>query len=250
MNKFIKLSLLSFLVVSGMAKANSTQSNRLLNEVANHTSSAEKSLDVKSLNQTELSQKAQEWGLTTEEWQRYLELQQGERGVWSPNLDPLTTLGIEAKTEAERTRYAELLAKKMHNRVERELAFQRAYDKAFAKLYPNELPFDVEPHISQSVGRVIYFTRLDNCSRCESDVSRMLAHVDNKTPVDVYVVGAKGNDNAIREWANKHQIDPEKVKLRLITLNHDTGYWLHYANGKIPAAFQIQEDGQWQSLVY
>lgn len=48
----------------------------------------------------------------------------------------------------------------------------------------------------------------------------------------------------------KHQINPEKVKLRLITLNHDTGYWLHYANGKIPAAFQIQEDGQWQSLVY
>ncbi|MFC1102698.1 hypothetical protein ACFGYK_10630 [Pasteurella multocida] len=102
MNKFIKLSLLSFLVVSSMAEANSTQSNRLLNEVANHTSSAEKSLDVKSLNQTELSQKAQEWGLTAEEWQRYLELQQGERGVWSPNLDPLTTLGIEAKTEAER----------------------------------------------------------------------------------------------------------------------------------------------------
>ena len=66
----------------------------------------------------------------------------------------------------------------------------------------------------------------------------------------MYVVGANGNDNAIREWAKKHQINPEKVKLRLITLNHDTGYWLHYTNGKIPAAFQIQEDGQWQSLVY
>lgn len=123
MNKFIKLSLLSFLVVSSMAKADPTQSNRLLYETANRTSSTEKSLDVKSLNQTELSQKAQEWGLTTEEWQRYLELQKGERGIWSPNLDPLTTLGIEAKTEEERTRYAELLARKMYERVERELAF-------------------------------------------------------------------------------------------------------------------------------
>lgn len=249
MNNFIKLPLLSFLVVSSMAKADPTQSNRLLYETTNRTLSTEKSLDVKSLNQTELSQKAQEWGLTTEEWQRYLELQKGERGIWSPNLDPLTTLGIEAKTEEERTRYAELLARKMYERVERELAFQRAYDKAFAKLYPNELPFEVEPHISQSAGRVIYFTRLDNCAKCEADISRILTHVDKNTPVDIYVVGSN-NDKAIREWARKHHIDPIKVKKQLITLNHDTGYWLQYAKGKMPAAFQIQQDGQWQSLVY
>lgn len=222
----------------------------LLTETGKRTTIVEKQLDIDSLNPIELHQKAREWGLTQEEWQHYIELQKGERGIWSPNLDPLTTLGIEAKTEAERTRYAELLARKMYERVERELAFQRAYDKAFARLYPNEQPFTVEPHISQSVRRVIYFTRLDNCDKCENDIDRILSYAGNSTPVDIYVVGIQGNDAAIREWAKKHQINPLKVKQRLITLNHDAGYWLQYAKGKMPSAFQVQGDGQWQPLVY
>lgn len=251
MNKvapWVGLSLLGlFVSLNGNADTLSRHSP-LLSATSNQTTTLEKQLDTNTLTQSELQQNAQEWGLTTEEWQRYLQLQKGERGVWSPNLDPLTTLGIEAKTEAERNRYAEMLARKMYERVERELAFQRAYDKAFAKLYPNELPFEVEPHISQSAGRVIYFTRLDNCAKCEIDVSRILSHVGNSTPVDIYVVGS--NDKAIREWAKKHQIDPIKVQKRLITLNHDKGYWLQYGKGRMPAAFQIQQDGQWQSLVY
>lgn len=249
MSKFIRLSFLAMLV-SFNATADSNTSNNSQVLSTEHAELIEKSTSIAAIKQADVIQKAQEWGLTAEEWQRYIELQQGERGVWSPNLDPLTVLGIEAKTEVERTRYAELLVRKMYERVERELAFQRAYDKAFAKLYPNEQPFTVEPHISQSIGRVVYFTRLDNCPKCESDVSRILSHVDNKTAVDIYIVGVAGNDNAIREWAKKHQIDPLKVTKRLITLNHDSGYWLRYAHGKMPAAFQIQEDGQWQSLVY
>ncbi|MDY4281341.1 MAG: TIGR03759 family integrating conjugative element protein [[Pasteurella] mairii] len=251
MNKLTQWVSLSILGIGISFNGNADSLNRnssLLSATSTHTKTIEKPLDTHSLTQSDLQQNAQEWGLTTEEWQRYLELQKGERGIWSPNLDPLTTLGIEAKTDAERTRYAEMLARKMYERVERELAFQRAYDKAFAKLYPNELPFEVEPHISQSAGRVIYFTRLDNCAKCEADVGRILSHVGNNTPVDIYIVG--GNDKAIREWAKMHQIDPIKVKKRLITLNHDTGYWLQYGNGKMPAAFQIQQDGQWQALVY
>lgn len=36
-------------------------------------------------------QQATVWGVTQEEWQRYLTLKQQARGVWSPGLDPLTT---------------------------------------------------------------------------------------------------------------------------------------------------------------
>lgn len=53
---------------------------------------------------------AQQWGLTDSEWQRYQQLHQGERGIWSPGLDPLTTLGVETNSDAERQRFAELLA--------------------------------------------------------------------------------------------------------------------------------------------
>ncbi|PJG82770.1 TIGR03759 family integrating conjugative element protein [Caviibacterium pharyngocola] len=215
----------------------------------------QQALDTYSLNSDNIQQQknreqAQRWGLTETEWQRYLEIKNYERSYWSPNLDPLTTLGVEAKTDAERRRYAELLAKKEYERVEKELAFQRAYDQAFQRLYPNQLPFEVEPHVSQATGRIYYFTRLDDCEKCETDIHRILTYANNKTPIDIYVVGSSGNDEAIRKWATKHHIDPAKVKSRQITLNHDSGYWLRNGNGKMPVAFQVQGDGQWQSIIY
>lgn len=75
-------------------------------------------------------QQATVWGVTPEEWQRYLTLKQQVRGVWSPGLDPLTTLGVEADTDHERQRFAELLVRQEYQRLEKELAFQRAYDAA------------------------------------------------------------------------------------------------------------------------
>ena len=53
-------------------------------------------------------QQARDWGLGVEEWTRYRDLMQGPLGVYSPHLDPLTALGIEARADQERQRYAEL----------------------------------------------------------------------------------------------------------------------------------------------
>ncbi len=193
---------------------------------------------------------AKEWGLTIEEWNRYTELMKGERGMWSPNLNPLTALGIEARTAEEREKYARMLAKKYYERVSKELDFDKVYRQEFEKLYPNELPFEVEPHISQSIGRVIYFTRFDNCDSCKSDLSKILSYANSQTPLDIYIVGQNISDNDIRKWAAENNIDPIKVSKKLITLNHDKGYWFQYSLGKMPAAYQIKQDGEWQSLVY
>ncbi|WP_457774990.1 hypothetical protein [Shewanella xiamenensis] len=51
---------------------------------------------------------ARDWGLRGDEWGRYRELMEGPLGIHSPNLDPLTALGIEARSDEERRRYAEL----------------------------------------------------------------------------------------------------------------------------------------------
>jgi len=51
---------------------------------------------------------ASDWGLQPQEWARYRELMDGPLGIYSPNLDPLSVLGIEARTDEERRRYAEL----------------------------------------------------------------------------------------------------------------------------------------------
>lgn len=112
--------------------------------------------------QTIIHTQAQQWGLTDSEWQRYQQLRQGERGIWSPGLDPLTTLGVEANNDAERQRFAELLARKEHQRVEKELAFQRAYDQAWKRLYPTLTPIRsvVQPRLALFVS--------EKCPVCET----------------------------------------------------------------------------------
>ncbi|MGX2956081.1 TIGR03759 family integrating conjugative element protein [Ursidibacter arcticus] len=208
------------------------------------------SLNVDSINQQNSAQQATEWGLTTEEWNRYTALMAGERGMWSPNLDPLTALGIEAKTEDEKIKYARMLVERFRARVLKEIEFDKIYRQEYEKMYPEETAFTVEPHISQSVGRVIYFTRLKDCNSCKADLGKILNHVNNQTPIDIFVVGDNVTDDAIRKWAKENHIDAGKVQRKLITLNHDNGYWFKYSFGKMPAAYQVQGDGQWQALTY
>src|SRR5258708_21620004 len=79
---------------------------------------------------------ARDWGLQAEEWARYRRLMQGPTGIYSPNLDPLTALGIEARSDQERRHYAELQVQAEARRVEKTLAYQRAYDQAWKRLNP------------------------------------------------------------------------------------------------------------------
>lgn len=200
-----------------------------------------------------------EWGLTKEDWKKYQTLKNGSRGIWTPNLDPLTTLGVEASTEQERKHYAELLARKEFERVEKEFAFQIAYSEAFSRLYPNLLPFRnttsspekksiLETALANKNARILYFTQID-CLACQQDLTRLLQH-SGETPIDIYFVDSQNNNERILNWAIQNRIDTNKVKQRKITLNHDKGYWQQYADGKIPVAFKVDQHGQWLDLVY
>lgn len=218
--------------------------------VATQSQNIQKIQEHQSSTQQAVEDKWSEWGLNREDWARYEELKKGARGIWSPNIDPLTALGVEANSEAERERYAALLAKKEYNRVQKEFLFQVTYMRVFEKLYPNQLPFRTDDLTTTpaATGRAIYFTRTD-CAKCDSELVKLWSALGS-TPVDIYIVDSIQDDTKIRDWAVKNSIDIEKVKSRQITLNHDKGYWLHYAQGKMPAAFIIQGDGQWKSLAY
>lgn len=92
--------------------------------------------------------------LTEIEWLRFEGLMRGPRGYWTPNLDPVTTLGVHARTDAERTRYAELAARLEHDRIAGELAFAVAYADAWRRLYPDErFGADTAPLASPLPGR-------------------------------------------------------------------------------------------------
>lgn len=194
--------------------------------------------------------KARDWGLDAEEWTRYRQLMQGPLGVHSPNLDPLTALGIEARSDDERRRYAELQVRIEARRVEKLLAYQRAYDEAWRRLYPGQprvaLPeanAASNPAITGS-GRLAVFVK-EGCAACTERV-KALQQAD--ATFDLYMVGSRQDDARIRRWATQAGIDPAKVRARAITLNHDGGRWLSLGlAGELPAVVR-EVNGQWQRL--
>lgn len=195
----------------------------------------------------ELSIKATQWGLKVEEWQRYQALMDGPLGIYSPNLDPLTALGISARSDEERRYYAELQVTAEMQRVSHELAYQRAYDAAFKRMYPNLLPVEFTSNTTRnsvlvSNNRLAVFVR-DNCKVCETKVKQLQ---QSNIAFDIYMVDSKQDDFIIRQWASKIGIDPKKVFAHVITLNHDAGRWQALAiGGELPAVVK-EVGGKWQ----
>lgn len=192
-------------------------------------------------------QQAKAWGLREDEWTRYRELMKGPLGIHSPAIDPLTALGIEARTEEELRRYAELQVQAEAHRVEKLLTYQRAYDAAWKRLYPALQPINLidTPTISltpDDPNRLAVFVK-DNCPACEQRVKQLQTA---GTAFDLYMVDSHNDDILIRTWAKRVNIDPAKVRSHLITLNHDTGHWSSVGiPGELPAVVR-KVNGQWQ----
>lgn len=194
---------------------------------------------------------AKEWGLRDDEYARYRDLMEGPIGVYSPNLDPLSTLGIEARSDEERQRYAELQVQVEARRVEKLLAYQRAYDDAWQRLNPGmarvNLPADKPGASTNSSplhgnGRTAVFVR-DGCTACGKIVQRLQS---SDAAFDLYMVGSRQDDARIRDWAKRAKIDPMRVRNGSITLNHDAGRWLTLGvPGDLPAVVR-EVNGQWQ----
>lgn len=80
---------------------------------------------------------AQLWSLSDEEMLRAKLLMEGPRKAFSiANISPVEVLGIHARSDAERAKYAEKFARTLHEDTERILAFQDAFNRANASLYP------------------------------------------------------------------------------------------------------------------
>ncbi|RMS09147.1 hypothetical protein ALP73_04530, partial [Pseudomonas coronafaciens pv. garcae] len=76
--------------------------NAATNSPAQSTSREHQSALLDSQSQSSDEMLARDWNLSPQEWQRYQTLMQSSRGVYSPGLDPLTALGIEARNDEER----------------------------------------------------------------------------------------------------------------------------------------------------
>jgi integrating conjugative element protein (TIGR03759 family) len=178
---------------------------------------------------------AKRWGLSAQDWARYQTMMRGPRGHWTPELDPLTALGIDAQSEAERRRYATQLLRLEEDRVKRELAFEKTVQAVKDELYPDLEPFDrtrlaaklIETRKRgaplQGGDRALAFVNLQ-CTRCDLWVLELIAAVQAMPGLnlDVYVVG-EVTDEAIRSWATRLAIPQALVQRGRVTLNHDAG---------------------------
>ena len=192
---------------------------------------SQSSQDQASRDQATEQARAAQWHLSTTQWRRYQTLLQGIDGYRSSTLDPITLLGMYAHTDAERRRYATKLARLEHDRVERVLAFQKAYDAAFKRLYPSEQPMRTDAlaralasgrESAQRLGlagsqRKAVYVDARHCPACAATVERLAAA---HTPMDIFVVDAAGDDDSIRAWAQRVGLDPARVRSGQITLNH------------------------------
>jgi integrating conjugative element protein (TIGR03759 family) len=215
-------SLIAFLLISSIPSyANTLKQQPLKHTSANH-------LAVKK---DESSRKL--WSLSTQEWTRYKSLLNGIRGSISPaTISPIEVLGVHARTDQERRKYAELWAMMMREDVERTIAFQRAYDEANIKLYPNESLFSSDalalkqPKVFKTGDRVLVFIKMNKCPECVQMIQRLLLEEKvRKLTLDIYFIDTKSkqDNTAIRQWAENQNIDKSRLKSGKVTLNHDNG---------------------------
>lgn len=218
---------LTFLLLACTAWASNAHAAQDQDAATNETRAQ---LELSRLTDSERAQSRQ-WGLSEADWQRYKTLMQGVRGRLSPNISPIEALGIHARTDDERQRYAEMWAKALREDTERVLAFQHAYDNAWKRLYGDEplidlsrLPQRQSKMLLQSGDRILFFAA-SSCAACGPALEVLLAKVQ-RTPrlgLDVYLIDSGNDDGRVRAWAKEHGIPPELVRSRTVTLNHDSG---------------------------
>lgn len=173
------------------------------------------------------------WNLSEEEWQRYETLKKGIRGRLSAaNISPIEVLGIHARDDAERQRYAQRWAAIMYEDAERILKFQRAYDEAVQALV-DEVPVIDVTLLPQALSeksspfeksdRIMFFVETD-CSICEVLLSDILDQLPKVQGVDIYFTNlSAGNENEIKDWVKQHKLDVELIRTKQITVNFDNG---------------------------
>lgn len=189
----------------------------------------------------DLKAQAKRWGLSSDDYARYLDLMKNTpAGRWYKNSDPTEVLAINARNEAEREHYAEIIAKSTHDRLENELAMQRAFNIAWQKLYPDVKPIALpsektsqQNHVNLQAGdQLLLFTDLNNTSNGFM-LPALFPVIEQHAGIKlgIFIVGNSVSDKAIQDWAKQNQIPLKLVEQGSIVLDHDKGRFAQMAKG-------------------
>tara|TARA_B100001540_G_C15813833_1_gene645981 strand:- start:1419 stop:2153 length:735 start_codon:yes stop_codon:yes gene_type:complete len=192
--------------------------------------------------------RAEQWGLTITQYGRYEILMAGQRGLWSPGLDPITALGVSTDSDAERRQLAELFVKTEFERTRKELAFQLAVDAAWQRLYPDTprlVSFNPSTPDSTQSQRIAIILRAGSADAHDL-VQRLLTRQQHQKhqpgTLDVHVVGTAGNDATLRAWADQLPALQQALAQGRATLNHGDQFREQL---DLPAIYRKDGAGQW-----
>jgi len=199
---------------------------------------------------------AKNWNLSDTEWANYQTLMQGQAGYYYSQLTPPEVLGYYANNDIERLYYAEIYAKLEHEKIERELKFDKAFHEAAVRLYANEpiiKPFDVSPYTPipktiyehnnalQSGDHLVLFVDVKQNQDADT-LKSLISQIKSNAGVtlDIYCVNAT-DDFVIREWAESNKIPIDLVSESRITLNNDSGKFKKTGLSHLPSLMAIHD---------
>ncbi len=190
-----------------------------------------------------------QWGVSQEDWKRYQQVMEVKGKYLYKDLDPVTVLGLTARTDAERDRYAETLAKQEFANTRALVLLDQAYNRAFSRLY-GHIPVVDPSQINQARAvlntvstskvrgkpgdRYIVFASTD-CAACDRKVSSVLSELMIGVSIDVHFNG--DTRKAITEWAARMKISPDAVANGKITLNPNSELYAKFGNPNPPALY-------------
>lgn len=154
-SKFNRIALAVAVVIAcAGAAAQQTTATQQTRTVESSSSQERSAADKFGLNANDILT-ADLWGLTHEEMARAKALLQGPRKAFSvENLSPIEALGIHARNDAERRKYAEMMVRIFKRDVDQSLKWNEEFTAAMARLYPNMQVVDYSkvPKVETSVG--------------------------------------------------------------------------------------------------
>lgn len=205
------------------------------NSITKESISAGKKTDTEKL-------LAKNWNLTDEEQKTYKEIMSSPRAYFTPNIDknPLLALALEAKTPAERAKYADRWVKLQYENNLKVLAWSLETQEAWTRNYPgvprfvykdssaknlavsNQMKvFSNTPSLSDLMPpRAQLYIKSEDCSKCVNLFNKLYSMTKGGkySGIDVHFVG--GDTKSIIDWAVKNKLDPAEVNdSQLVTLN-------------------------------
>ncbi len=196
---------------------------------------------------------AQVWRLTPQEEARYTLLRQNRSGVWWwDHLTPVEVLGLNARNQAERQRYAHLYAQQLQERVAKELAWQAAANDAKAKIsrgLPIIRPFDTSrfsplayhPIVLAPHDQVFLLTRLTlNSTRL---INTLLVQLQKQPSASLNIYFADHpSPQAVRAWVAKAGLPVQWIHSHRLTVNTDEGTFAQVpkALSHLPVLLQVR----------